>query len=69
MELKLIKEEDAHSDMIKNYTNLNEIILKKLGTSYKSLFGEMEQLSTRMAEISDLYDQLHTVSYKTKDVK
>lgn len=64
----MVKDEDAQSDMIKNYTNLNEIILKKIGTSYKSLFGEMEQVSTRMAEISDLYDQLHTVSYKTKDV-
>ena len=55
--------------MIKNYTNLNEIILKKIGTSYKSLFVEIEQVSNRMVEISDLYDQLHTVSYKTKDVK
>jgi hypothetical protein len=65
----LRKDEDSHFDMIKNYTNLNEIILKKLGTSYKFLFSEIEQVSTRMAEISDLFDQLHTVSYKTKDVK
>jgi len=64
----LVKDEEAHSDMIRNYTNLNEIILKKLGSSYKSLFVEIEQVSARMAEISDLYDQLHTVSYKTKDV-
>lgn len=69
LDLKLIKEEEAHADMIKNYTNLNEIILKKLGTSYKSLFAEIEQVSTRLAEISDLYDQLYTISYKTKDVK
>ena len=62
------KDEEAHFDMIKNYTNLNEIILKKLGTSYKSLFAEIEQVSNRMVEISDLFDQLHTVSYKTKDV-
>jgi hypothetical protein len=64
----LRKDEEAHFDMIKNYTNLNEIILKKLGTSYKSLFAEIEQVSNRMVEISDLFDQLHTVSYKTKDV-
>lgn len=63
------KDEDQHFDMIKNYTNLNEIIIKKLGTSYKSLFAEIEQVSNRMIEISDLFDQLHTVSYKTKDVK
>lgn len=54
--------------MIKNYTNLNEIILKKIGTSFKSLFQELSQVSGRMKEISDLYDQLHTVSIKTADV-
>ena len=40
--------------MIRNYTNLNEIILKKIGTSYKMLFQEIEVVSNRMKEISDL---------------
>jgi len=53
---------------IKNYLNLNEMILKKLGTSCKNLFIEMNQVSLRMKEISDLYSQLNTISEKTKDV-
>jgi hypothetical protein len=68
MKLVLNKDDDNHSEMIRNYTNLNEIILKKIGTSYKSLFLEIEQVSNRMKEISELYDQLHTISYKTDDV-
>lgn len=62
------KDDDNQCEMIRNYTNLNEIILKKIGTSYKALFQEIEQVSNRMKEISDLYDQLHTISYKTYDV-
>lgn len=66
--MALNKDDDTHAEMIRNYTNLNEIILKKIGTSYKFLFQEIETVSNRMKEISDLYDQLHTVSFKTYDV-
>ena len=43
--------------------------MKKLTTAHKSLFMEMDQVSTRMKEISDLYSQLHIVSEKTNDVR
>jgi len=66
--LALNKDDDTHAEMIRNYTNLNEIILKKIGTSYKALFQEIEHVSNRMKEISDLHDQLHTISFKTYDV-
>lgn len=66
--MQLTKEDENHSEMIRNYTNLNDIILKKIGTSFKSLFLEIDQVSNRMKEISDLYDQLYTISYKTIDV-
>jgi len=65
----LTNDDDNQSEIIRNYTNINEIILKKITTSYKSLFLEIEQVSNRMKEISDLYDQLYTVSFKTKDVR
>lgn len=61
---------EAYADTtIKNYVSLNEVIIKKLGTSFKNLFIEMNQVSFRMKEISELYSQLHTISDKTKDVK
>ena len=66
--MALNKDDDSHAEMIRNYANLNEIILKKLGTSYKFMFQEIELVSNRMKEISDLYDQLHTISFKTYDV-
>lgn len=65
----MTNDDDNQSEIIRNYTNINEIILKKITTSYKSLFLEIEQVSNRMKEISDLYDQLYTVSFKTKDVR
>lgn len=68
MNLALHKDDDTHTEMIRNYANLNEIIIKKIGTSYKALFQEIEQVSNRMKEISDLFDQLHTISFKTNDV-
>ena len=68
MNFALKKDDDTHAEMIRNYANLNEIILKKIGTSYKALFQEIEVVSNRMKEISDLYDQLHTISFKTYDV-
>lgn len=66
--MALNKDDETHAEMIRNYANLNEIILKKIGTSYKALFQEIEVVSNRMKEISDLYDQLHTISFKTYDV-
>lgn len=62
------KEDENYAEGIKNYININEVLLKRLSTSYKSLFMEMNAVSVRMKEISEIYDQLNTVSVKTHDV-
>jgi hypothetical protein len=68
LNLKISKDLDANTEVIKGYINLNEHLIKKLGTSYKNLFLEMNTVSLRLREISDIYEQLHAVSYKTNDV-
>lgn len=64
----LTKENEQASEGIKNYVNLNEMLMKKLCTSHKNLFLEMNQVSIRMKEISEIYNQLHYVSEKSSDV-
>lgn len=66
--LQISKEVEALSENGRNYTNLNEVILKKLSTSYKNLFLEMNSVSLRMKEISEIYGQLYAVSEKSNDV-
>jgi hypothetical protein len=65
---KVSKEVESATEGIKNYLHLNEILLKKLTSSHKQLFLEMNQVSLRMTEISEIYSQLHAVSYKYADV-
>jgi hypothetical protein len=45
------------------------VLLKKITSAHKNLFLEMNQVSIRMKEISELYSQLHFVSQKSNDVK
>jgi hypothetical protein len=61
--------EQFSDNTVKNYININETIIKKLGFSFKSLFIEMNQVSLRMKEISELYSQLNNLSEKSQDVK
>ncbi len=68
LKTRITKDSDVITESIKNYSALNEVIIKKLCGAHKSLFVEMNQVSTRMKEISDLYSQLHFVSEKSKDV-
>lgn len=56
------------TDNIKNYLNVNEVLLKKLSTANKNLYLEMNQVSLRMKEISEIYNQLYYVSNKSNDV-
>src|SRR5690606_1851108 len=52
LKVKVSKEMEAYADHnIKTYTNVNEALLKKLSTSYKHLFMEMNQVSLRMKEL------------------
>ena len=61
--------EQFSDNTVKNYINVNETIIKKLGFSFKSLFLEMNQVSLRMKEISELYSQLNNLAEKSQDVK
>jgi hypothetical protein len=69
LRLKISKEIEVNTDTAKNYIMLNEQLLQRLGISYKNLFLEMNTVSLRLKEISDTYDQLHIVSFKTSDVR
>lgn len=51
-------------DQIKDNFTTNLTQLKKLSDSYKSLFTEMKQVSSRMLEISNIYNQIYTSSVK-----
>lgn len=51
-------------DQIKENFTTNLTQLKKLSDSYKSLFTEMKQVSSRMLEISNIYNQIYTSSVK-----
>ena len=68
LKLKISKENDNKAEMIKNYIFLNDQLISKLGASYKHLFLEMNTVSLRLKEISEIYDQLFIVSQKTYDV-
>ena len=63
------KEKEIHAENAKNYINFNEALIQKLSVSFKSLFLEMNSVSLRMKEISEIYNQLNIVSEKTYDVK
>ena len=43
---------------IKDNATINETLLKKLNTSYKALKGEIAIVSSRLNEISDIWNQL-----------
>ena len=68
IKLKLSKEYDNNAENVKNYINFNDLLIKRLGTSYKNLFLEMNTVALRMREISEIYDQLKLVSEKSCDV-
>lgn len=59
---------EGYFENIKNYTNSTEFLLKKLSFYHKNLFIEMNQVSLRMKELSEIYSQLYDVSMKTNDV-
>jgi len=60
--------EQYSDNIVKNYVNVNETIINKLGISFKNLYIEMNQVSLRMKEISELYSQLNNLSEKSQDV-
>ena len=66
--MKLSKDYDSCLENFKTYLNFSELINKKLITSIKSLNVEMQAVSTRMKEISDIFGQMYSASEKASDV-
>jgi hypothetical protein len=66
--VQISNDDEEYTEGIKNYLNINENLIKRLNVSHKNLFMEMNAVSVRMKEISEIYEQLSTVSYKTNDV-
>lgn len=52
---------------IKDNSNINEITLKKLIVSYKALNNELNVVSNRLSELSELWNQLYQTSEKYID--
>ena len=66
--MKVSNEDEEYADGIKNYLSIEETLIKRLCVSHKNLYMEMNAVSVRMKEISEIYEQLSTVSFKTNDV-
>ena len=65
----MTKEYDICLENFKNYLNFNEAIMKKLTTSIKLLNVEMQTVSNRLKEISDIFGQMYSASEKASDVR
>ena len=65
--LLITAEKEGYLENIKDNTNININLFKKLNYSFKSLFEEMNSVINRMEEISQLWEQLHKVSDKYFD--
>ena len=65
--LLITPEKEGYLENIKDNTNININLFKKLNYSFKSLFEEMNSVINRMEEISQLWEQLHKVSDKYFD--
>ncbi len=65
--LLITSEKEGYLENIKDNTNININLLKKLNISFKSLYEEMNSVTNRMEEISQIWEQLHKVSDKYFD--
>ena len=65
--LLITGEKEGYLENIKDNTNININLLKKLNVSLKSLFDEMNNVINRMDEISKLWEQIYKASEKYFD--
>ena len=65
--LLITAEKEGYLENIKDNTNINMNLFKKLNYSFKCLFDEMNSVINRMEEISKLWEDLHKVSDKYFD--
>lgn len=67
LDLKISKETEAQIELLKANNAQNEILLTKLSMLSKSLYQEIQQVSNRMIEMSDVFQQLRECSNNCKD--
>jgi len=65
--LSISNEKEGYLENIKDNTNININLFKKLNVSLKQLFDEVNTVVNRMDEISNIWDQLFKVSEKYYD--
>ena len=67
VEVMISAEKENYVENIKDYSNININLLKKLNTSLKLLFDEINAVTTRMDEIGNIWEQIYKSSEKYFD--
>ena len=64
VEVMISAEKENYVENIKDHSNVNINLLKKLNTSLKLLFDEINAVTTRMDEIGNIWEQIYKSSEK-----
>ncbi len=67
VEVMISAEKENYVENIKDHSNVNINLLKKLNTSLKLLFDEINAVTTRMDEIGNIWEQIYKSSEKYFD--
>ena len=67
VEVMISAEKENYVENIKDHSNVNINLLKKLNTSLKLLFDEINAVTTRMDEIGNIWEQIYKCSEKYFD--
>ena len=67
VEVMISAEKENYVENIKDHSNVNINLLKKLNTSLKTLFDEINAVTTRMDEIGNIWEQIYKSSEKYFD--
>ena len=67
VEVMISAEKENYVENIKDYSNVNINLLKKINTSLKLLFDEINAVTTRMDEIGIMWEQIYKSSEKYFD--
>ena len=67
VEVMISGEKENYVENIKDHSNVNINLLKKLNTSLKLLFDEINAVTTRMDEIGNIWEQIYKSSEKYFD--
>ena len=67
VEIMISSEKENYVENIKDNANLNINLFKKLNTSFKLLYDEINAVTTRMEEISSIWEQIYKLSEKYFD--